>query len=106
MTNEEALAILEDGILSEKTDTPENNEALDRAISALKSIDRITAERDAFMEDFKKRFKEQTEKRYGIYRCDICKHGGPFDEYLMGNVGHNCPKDCDGFSHWEWRGIE
>lgn len=36
MTNEKAIAVLEEGVLSGKTDTPENNEALDAAILALK----------------------------------------------------------------------
>lgn len=85
MTNEEALAILEDGILSGKTDTLENNEAMDRAISALKSIDRITAERDAAVRDLKL-----------TATCLTCKNA---------EAGRRC-SGCLFEDEWEWRGIE
>lgn len=50
-----------------------------------------------FMADFKEGFKEQIQNEHGIYRCDICIRHNTDGKY--------CSKhDCDGFSHWKWRG--
>ena len=73
------------------------NEILKRRVAELE------AERDAFMKDFKKGFEQQIHRDHGIYRCDICKYGG---DYLnTDEVGEKCPKGCDGYSHWEWGGL-
>lgn len=113
MTNLEAVKTLSNGVLNGKDDTLENNEAIELAISALENIDRIKAERDkaiaerdAFMEDFKKGFRAQIEKEHGIFRCDICKYGGD-DVICHINVDNfRCPPKCNGYDYWEWRGVQ
>ena len=53
----------------------------------------------AFMEDFKTGYEQQIQKKYGLYRCDMCIHR------IDSDVGKLCPKDCDGYKHWKWKGI-
>ena len=105
MTNKEARCIINNtAFLDGKSGHEKTEEAIKTAISALETFDHITAERDAFMEDFKKGFEQQIRRGHGIYRCDICKYGG---DYLnTDEVGEKCPKGCDGYNHWEWRGID
>lgn len=109
VTNEEAIKIIRENHCDKhcceffSADCLKEDCALYCAIYALESICQIKEERDAFMEDFKKGFEEQVHKDHGIYRCDICKHGGDYSGLDI--VGKNCPKDCDGFNRWEWKGI-
>lgn len=70
MTNEEALAILEDGILSGKTDTPENNEALDLAIMAfMKQIPKKPISMSSFLIVCR---QCHSEIRRGMWYCKSC----------------------------------
>lgn len=49
--------------------------------------------------DFRQYIDSQVHKTYGVYACNLCKHG---TEYAG---GAGCDKsDCDGVLHWEWRG--
>ena len=61
----------------------------------------LERERDAFMDDFLRGFKDQIEEGHGKYRCDICKHADSTrTRCRMGPYG------CNGFSKWQWRGLE
>ena len=60
------------------------------------------AEFDALMNDFK--------EGNNIYKCDTCKYG---IVNSIKNAVHNesefnycIVNNCDGFSHWEWRGVK
>lgn len=61
----------------------------------------LERERDAFMDDFLRGFKDQIEGGHGKYRCDICKHAD--------STRNHCriePYGCNGFSKWQWRGVQ
>lgn len=66
----------------------------------------LERERDAFMDDFMRGFKKQVEEDHGIYRCDLCIHnrinvcGNGINVYDCELAG------CNGFSKWQWRGLE
>ena len=105
VTNEEAIRIIRENHCDKhcceffSADCLKEDCALYCAIYALESICQIKEERDSFMEDFKKGFEEQVKRRHGIFRCDICK-------YSLNHInGEGCVEECDGYNHWEWRGI-
>lgn len=68
------------------------------AFRAADAIEQLVKERDAFMDDFMRGFKNQIEEDHGIYRCDICKHAERY--------GYCKLAKCNGFSHFEWRGVK
>ena len=80
------------------------NERLRAALKdARERIDYLIQWRDAFSEDFLRGYKEQIEKKHGIYRCDMCINSND-NEYKPTGT---CSKlKCDGYSHWEWRGFK
>lgn len=62
----------------------------------------LKRERDAALADFKCYRDRNIKREYGVYACDMCKHGGdPYDERTFEKP---CPKGCEGYKHWEWRG--
>lgn len=71
-------------------------ESIDYAISALESIDRITAERDAAIADLRK-----LSVRPSYFQCDCCLH------FQKADGIKRCRKKPD-FSGkcWEWRGVQ
>lgn len=61
MKTDEALRILQNGVLNGKDDTPENNEAIALAIDALKRVDVLNAElkaRDGLVDKLETRVAE------------------------------------------------
>ena len=73
---------------------------------AKERIEYLLQWRDAFSEDFLRGYKEQIEKKHGIYRCDMCKHTEGHDWLMAMNEKDPCPEDCDGYKHWKWRGFK
>lgn len=78
-----------------------SREAADAIEQLAMDINVLTKERDAFMDDFMRGFKNQIEEDHGIYRCDICKH---LDR--TSNMCRISPLVCNGFSKWQWRGVQ
>lgn len=93
MTNEEAIEILQgmNKILchSCSCESMDCIEAKLVAISALKSIDRITKERDALLKDLK-----------AASDCHSCVHN------KKENLDGLCTECFLGTSKWEWRGAQ
>lgn len=87
MSNEEAIATI-NSFINWGEFVPKEKEALTLAISALESIDRITAERDAAEEEI----------YHGCWNC-IHNHVTSVD-YNDCDIG-----GCD-YSKWEWRGVQ
>ena len=73
----------------------------DNALALIQQLERgikIIAESN----DFKLYRERNIKGDCGAYACDLCKHGGKYEE-----LGENkCPKGCSGISHWEWRGVK
>lgn len=65
-------------------------------------IRQLEREKEALMEDFRVYRERIIKKEYGVYACDLCKHGGKYEEF----DDTTCPEGCDGIGHWEWRGVE
>lgn len=61
-------------------------------------LERVTAERDASVADFKEYVNRNVSGTHGVYACDFCKHSdGDLD----------CKKSpCDGLQKWQWRGAD
>ena len=88
MTAKEAANILKNmAFLDVERDHEKTEEAIKMAISALESIDRITAERDAAVKDLS-----------GVWgKCFYCKN---YD-------WHNClSTPTRNGACWEWRGVQ
>ena len=64
--------------------------------------DQLEAERDAALADFKLYRERNIKGECGVYACDLCKHGGRYEDWDE----NKCPTGCTGVSHWEWRGVQ
>lgn len=71
-------------------------------MDALALIQQLEAERDAAMADFKLYRERNIKGECGVYACDLCKHGGKYEEWEE----IKCPKGCMGIKNWEWRGVQ
>lgn len=69
---------------------------------AVKYIQQLEAERDAALADFKLYLKRNIKGECGVYACDLCKHGGRYEDWDE----IKCPTGCTGVSHWQWRGAQ
>ena len=65
-------------------------------------IRQLEAERDALAADFKLYRERNIKQECGVYACDLCKHGGKYEEWEE----IKCPKGCMGIKNWEWRGVQ
>lgn len=65
-------------------------------------IRQLEAERDAALADFKLYRERNIKGECGVYACDLCKHGGRYEDW----DGMECPTGCSGVSHWQWRGVQ
>ena len=74
----------------------------DKLNAANDEIAQLQAERDAALADFKLYRERNIKGECGVYACDLCKHGGRYEE--LDEI--KCPTGCMGVSHWEWRGVQ
>jgi hypothetical protein len=65
-------------------------------------VKQLEAERDAAVDDFKLYRERNIKGECGVYACDLCKHGGKYEEWEE----IKCPKGCMGIENWEWRGVQ
>lgn len=65
-------------------------------------IQQLEAERDALAADFKLYRERNIKQECGVYACDLCKHGGKYEEWEE----IKCQKGCMGIKNWEWRGVQ
>ena len=62
-------------------------------------LEQVKQEMDALLDDFKLYRERNIKHEYGVYACDLCKHG------IVYSSGGACrKKGCHGMKHWEWRG--
>ena len=95
MTSKEAAYILKNtAFLDGKRGHEKTEEAIKTAISALETIDHITAERDGAVKDL-----HDSEQMHNA--CFFCKY---YDEtpFCNNNVGGG---DIEANDMWEWRGV-
>ena len=71
-------------------------------IYARDCIRQLERERDALLADFKLYRERNINRTSGVYACDLCKHGGKYEE--IGEL--TCPEGCDGVKHFQWRGVK
>lgn len=69
---------------------------------ALAYIQQLERERDALLADFKLYRERNITRTSGVFACDLCKHGGKYEEIEE----LTCPEGCDGMKHFQWRGVE
>lgn len=76
--------------------------AAGRALKMEERAHQLEAERDAALADFKLYRERNIKGECGVYACDLCKHGGKYEEWEE----IKCPKGCMGIENWEWRGVQ
>ena len=69
---------------------------------ALALIEQLEREHDALLADFKLYRDRNINRTSGVYACDLCKHGGKYEEIEE----LTCPEGCNGVEHFQWRGVQ